>query len=99
MPGLSSPALGMLHPRVHPSSSTAALPLQVLHLVTLATLPATALYALAGLLLSPLLIPLLMVKAAVNLAIMTPLLLLVSPVAIPVGFFVAAGCLACRVRT
>lgn len=70
----------------------APLYLPVLHLVTLATVPATFLYAGLGLLASPVLVPLLMIKAAISAAIMTPLYLLTTPVAAPVGFLLAGAC-------
>lgn len=67
--------------------------LPVLQLVTLATLPAAGLYAIGGLLASPLVIPALILKNLAVLAIFTPFLLLTLPVALPVGFVLAALCL------
>lgn len=67
--------------------------LPVLHLVTLATVPVTFLYAAAGLLLSPIIIPLLIAKTAVMLGLSAPLLLAATPIAAPVGFFLAAACI------
>jgi hypothetical protein len=45
----------------------------VLHLVTLAVLPATALYAFIGLLSAPVIIPLLILRRFVNFLIFSPL--------------------------
>eukprot|EP00879_Flechtneria_rotunda_P008588 GHRR01008999.1.p1 GENE.GHRR01008999.1~~GHRR01008999.1.p1 ORF type:complete len:141 (+),score=33.23 GHRR01008999.1:406-828(+) len=71
----------------------APLYLPVLQLVTLATVPATALYAVAGLLASPVIIPALVIKNIAILLIFAPFLLLTLPVAVPVGFVLAATCL------
>ncbi|KAF6253880.1 hypothetical protein COO60DRAFT_1462988 [Scenedesmus sp. NREL 46B-D3] len=71
--------------------------LPVLQLTTLATLPATGLYAILGLLASPLVIPALILKNLAALAIFAPFLLLTLPVAVPVGFMLAALCLACEI--
>jgi hypothetical protein len=65
----------------------------VLQLTTLATLPMAGLYAMAGLLASPLVIPALILKNLAALAIFTPFLLLTLPVSLPVGFVLAALCL------
>ncbi len=47
--------------------------LPVLQLVTLATTPATALYAIAGLLSSPVIIPLLIIKNIITSVLFAPL--------------------------
>lgn len=67
--------------------------LPVLQLVTLATLPATALYAIGGLLASPLVIPGLIFINFVKLLVFSPLLLLTLPVAVPAGGLLAALCI------
>lgn len=69
----------------------AALMLPVLQLVTLATLPLAAAYALLGLLLSPILVPWLVVKQIAAWLLSLPLLLATLPVAVPVGGVIAAG--------
>ncbi len=66
----------------------------MLQLVTLATTPATAIYAIGGLLASPVLVPALILLNLVRAAIFAPFLLLTLPVAIPVG-----GVLACLYMT
>lgn len=71
----------------------APLILPVLHIVTLLTLPATALYAVAGLLSTPLMIPILIIKNIVSLVLMSPFYLLALPVALPVGFVLGVLCL------
>jgi hypothetical protein len=75
----------------------APLYLPVLQLVTLATTPATALYAVGGLLASPVVIPALIIKNIVAALIFTPFLLLALPVALPVGFVLAAICMALEI--
>lgn len=67
--------------------------LPVLQLVTLATVPATALYAVGGLLASPVIIPALIIKNIAIALIFAPFLLLTLPVAVPVGFMLAAACM------
>lgn len=71
--------------------------LPILHFVTIITLPATALYALAGILSSPLMIPLLIGKNVVTLAMLTPFYLMALPLAIPIGFVAAVICLVMEV--
>eukprot|EP00775_Hariotina_reticulata_P011859 gene11859-12003_t len=71
----------------------APLYLPVLQLVTLATTPATALYAIGGLLASPVIIPILIFINFVKALVFAPLLLLTLPIAIPAGFVLASVCM------
>ncbi|KAI8473019.1 MAG: hypothetical protein J3K34DRAFT_412579 [Monoraphidium minutum] len=71
--------------------------LPVLQLVTLATLPATALYALLGLALSPILLPYLAFQRFVAFLLKLPLVLATLPVAIPVGGLIAGTVLTIQV--
>jgi len=66
--------------------------LPVLHLVTLATVPATALYAVMGLLSSPIVIPLIILAKFIHFLLFAPLMLLTLPVALPVGGLLALIC-------
>jgi hypothetical protein len=59
------------HPSLHPPPPHRMLP--VLQLVTLATVPATALYALAGLLATPITVPLLIIVRGFTLLLFSPL--------------------------
>lgn len=65
--------------------------------MALLTTPATALYAIGGLLASPIVIPALILKNLAVLAIFTPFLLLTLPVAIPIGGIIAAALLALKI--
>jgi hypothetical protein len=71
----------------------APLGLPILQFVALLTTPATALYAIGGLLASPIVVPLLILKNFILAGLFLPLLLLTAPVAVPVGFLLA--CLYC----
>jgi hypothetical protein len=71
----------------------APLGLPILQFVALLTTPATALYAIGGLLASPIVVPLLIIKNFILAGLFLPLLLLTLPVSAPVGFLLA--CLYC----
>lgn len=75
----------------------APLGLPILHLVTLFTVPATAVYALLGLVTAPLTIPLMVISKVLMFALFSPLLFVTLPITIPLGGALAFCCVAKRV--
>ncbi|KAL6758636.1 hypothetical protein V8C86DRAFT_3204584 [Haematococcus lacustris] len=63
--------------------------LPVLYLVTLATIPLTIMYAIMGLLFSPIIVPVSIIIKHLSIVLFFPLYLVVAPLAIPVGGILA----------
>ncbi|KAL6758627.1 hypothetical protein V8C86DRAFT_1460048 [Haematococcus lacustris] len=72
-----------------PLESLTPLMLPVLYLVTLATIPLTIMYAIMGLLFSPIIVPVSIIIKHLSIVLFFPLYLVVAPLAIPVGGILA----------